>query len=758
MESDPANTYRLLSDEPVLETQRKDELKFLPTAQVLARAALHTDDPITIGVYGSWGSGKTSLMRLMKKVVADEGQAENAAVPVWFNAWQYEREEHLIIPLIATIARDIKSREKEWKKVSAGRKRSEEEKQRRDAARKALEIMKDGGEKIHNALRSVLYGLSMKGKLGVPGIGDIEISASMKDMIERYEALTQDTLMARSLYFDAFDRLRVLSQEDDSKKPQIVVFIDDLDRCFPEQAVRLLESVKLILHQRGFAFVLGIYPEIIEEFIRNKYAKEYHFAAAAADDPDLRRRMNAYLDYFRQYLDKIVQVYRRMPERGPDEMDQYIRKLVEEGKVFPDEAVDLAIPLIAEAGRRNPRAVVRLLNRIMVSSRISERESEGTPIDALGLLISEATNEERYEDFVKVLDVSVVVRAEDQEDRTLKIGELIAERLETYGENHETWISELRESKLASRQDRLEVAVKALEGSPHLCNLLKSEKGLLWLRDKAFRETLEVAAEGAPEERKREEEKAAAREREATVAEAPEGPISELESNMVWIDGTGAGTFRMGSPDDEQGRLETEGPAHDVRLDGFHISATQVTQAQYEAVIGNNPSHFKGAERPVERVSWDEAMTFCEELTKRTGRAYTLPSEAQWQYACRAGSEAAYCFGDDEATLDEYAWYSKNAKGQPHPVGEKKPNAWGLYDMHGNVWEWCRDWYGDYKAEPQDNPTGPENGSYRVRRGGGWTDDPQYCRSAIRGTFSPVNRYGCLGFRVLAVQAAGKQA
>ncbi|MDL1964832.1 MAG: KAP family NTPase [Deltaproteobacteria bacterium] len=315
------NNFTLLSDEPILESERTDRLEFKHTAGVLARAALYTDSPITIGVFGNWGSGKTSLMRLMRKIVDCEGQGDNAAVAVWFNAWQYEHEEHLIVPLIATIARDIKKKQEQWeKKLSLNDEVS-------DDARKALNIMKVGGKKVHDALRSVLYGVSMKGKLGVPLLGELEISASMKNMIERYEAVTQDTLIARSLYFDAFDQLRDLSHDKNIKKPQIVVFINDLDRCFPEQAVRLLESVKLVLHQPRFSFVLGIYPQIVEEFIRNKYAAQYPMAAATAasrDDDELRYRMNNYLDYFNDYLGKIVQVRHYVPERRPDQMQGYI--------------------------------------------------------------------------------------------------------------------------------------------------------------------------------------------------------------------------------------------------------------------------------------------------------------------------------------------------------------------------------------------------------------------------------------------------
>ena len=129
-----------------------------------------------------------------------------------------------------------------------------------------------------------------------------------------------------------------------------------------------------------------------------------------------------------------------------------------------------------------------------------------------------------------------------------------------------------------------------------------------------------------------------------------------------------------------------------------------VTQEQYEKVMGANPSHFKGAKNPVEKVSWDDAQDFCKKLSATSGKTVRLPTEAEWEYACRAGSTTAYCFGDSENGLAEYAWYSSNSDGKTHPVGEKKPNAWGLYDMHGNVWEWCQDWYGGLPDRRRDRP------------------------------------------------------
>ena len=156
--------------------------------------------------------------------------------------------------------------------------------------------------------------------------------------------------------------------------------------------------------------------------------------------------------------------------------------------------------------------------------------------------------------------------------------------------------------------------------------------------------------------------------------------------------------------------------------------------------MGNNPSRFTGnSNRPVESVSWDDVQAFIEKLNAKEGGAmYRLPTEAEWEYAARAGSITAYSFGDDAKQLGEYAWYGDNSKGETHPVGQLKPNAWGLYDMHGNVWEWVQDWYGKYAAEAVMDPQGPSAGSARVGRGGGWSAGARFCRSAYRSSPPPA--------------------
>jgi formylglycine-generating enzyme required for sulfatase activity len=207
-----------------------------------------------------------------------------------------------------------------------------------------------------------------------------------------------------------------------------------------------------------------------------------------------------------------------------------------------------------------------------------------------------------------------------------------------------------------------------------------------------------------------------------------------------------AGCFMMGSPPGEKDSDNDEGPVHEVCVDGFWMGKYPVTQGQWTKIIGDNPARFKNGDKyPVEQVSWEDAQKFITELNKKSGEKYRLPTEAEWEYAARAGASYKYSGGDD---LDAVAWYDGNSGNTTHPVGQKKANAFGVYDMSGNVWEWCADWYDGkyYASSPQDNPTGPDSGTGRVLRGGGWFDHPVGCRSVRRSRYDPGFRDGRSGF------------
>ena len=197
------------------------------------------------------------------------------------------------------------------------------------------------------------------------------------------------------------------------------------------------------------------------------------------------------------------------------------------------------------------------------------------------------------------------------------------------------------------------------------------------------------------------------------------------------------GTFKMGS---DRGDPD-ERPVHDVTISKqFYMGKYEVTQGQWQAVMGTNPSLFPGDKRPVDQVSWDDAQAFIRKLNAMEGvPLYRLPTEAEWEYAARAGSPTIYSFGNDPKQLGEYAWYRSNSEHRTHSVGQKKSNAWGLHDMLGNVWEWVQDWEGKYPSGPVTDPKGPASGTYRMRRGCGWNNEANVCRVA--------NRYSVVGYR-----------
>jgi formylglycine-generating enzyme required for sulfatase activity len=272
-------------------------------------------------------------------------------------------------------------------------------------------------------------------------------------------------------------------------------------------------------------------------------------------------------------------------------------------------------------------------------------------------------------------------------------------------------------------------------------------------------------------------------------ANAPAGSAERLASpkvevSMKWMP---AGTFTMGSPESEPGRNDDEGPQRSVTLSGFWLMEHEVTQGQFQALMGRNPSHFKdGADwrdRPVEQVTWFDAVEFCNALTAAMNAAnpdlnlracyridwierdsegritaaevewiqgsngFRLPTEAEWEYACRAGTQTAYSFGDDPRQLVDHAWFEGNSGDRTHAVKGKRANAWGLHDMHGNVWEWCWDWFGRYEGVAATDPQGPRSGTLRVLRGGRWNRSSYYCRASNRNDYAPGFVYDYYGFR-----------
>lgn len=334
------SALRLLNDLAIKETgnDRQDGLGFQTYAQVLGDAALGTEGPFTIGVFGEWGTGKTSLMRLMKSYV---GGNENT-VTVWFNAWRYEKEEHPIVPLIATIVKELHEN-----KIFT-------------------ESLSNKGKDLLNSLRAVAYGFSAKSKVALPGIAEIEASFVAKEMIDREEALSTDPLLGRSIYYEAFERL---SKTNLGKDKKIVVFIDDLDRCFPDLAIKLLESIKLVLSQTGFVFVIGVARTVIEGYLQHRYEENYglkNFEGVS-------------------YLDKIVQLPFHIPPHR-ERIDKFCTSLLSQLDRKDKDVFSKILPTIAKTTGGNPRATIRFVNNLLIDRAINlslffTGEMEDIPIE-----------------------------------------------------------------------------------------------------------------------------------------------------------------------------------------------------------------------------------------------------------------------------------------------------------------------------------------------------------------------------------------
>jgi KAP family P-loop domain len=330
---------RLLTDQPVAEgaDTRFDGLGFDVYAQVLADASRGTPGPFTIGIFGEWGNGKTSLMRLIqRKLTSDD------ILCVWFNAWQYEKEEHPIVPLVGSIIQEIE-RNKDF-----------------------FASLKDGGKTLLRSLRAIAYGFSAKAEVEVPGFAKLEAGFVMKDIIDREAALTPDPIIDRSLYYRAFETLASVSLPSASR---IVILIDDLDRCFPDKAIAMLESIKLVLSQRGFIFVLGIARSVLEGYLQHRYQDQYgikNFDGAA-------------------YLDKIVQLAFPLPSHH-GRMQALTKQLLQDIPSPQRQALIEVVPEVASYLSANPRSLVRFINNLLIDAEISSLAlSKVVPIEVFAV-------------------------------------------------------------------------------------------------------------------------------------------------------------------------------------------------------------------------------------------------------------------------------------------------------------------------------------------------------------------------------------
>ena len=453
----------LLLDEPVVSID-EDILNLRPFADVIAGAALGTKGPFTIGVYADWGEGKTSVLRLAKELVEENNED---IVTVWFNAWQYGKEDHPIVPLVSTIAKSVSD-----KLETVGKRR------------KALSA---GLSKMSTALRAIAYGFSAKGKVSVPGFGELEAGFVAKEMIDRYDQLRkgEDPLIEKTLYYNAFEMLETISKQIDEEieSPKIAVFIDDLDRCSPPEAIKLLESIKLVLSQKGFIFALALDKRILQGFLKYRYEEEF--------------KVSDYQTGGKDYLDKIIQLPLPLLPHEKRFRD-YIRELLGRNEALnhasnkPVKAViDQLQDVLSKGARFNPRNLVRFLNNLIVDRLLwktrpnaeqEEQEEQEADDKVMGLCVISRILRDHFKDDRLY---EYLWRNQDVCDRILKF---VNREKETVKPDVPAEAKGGKEE--LGRTGKVEQIILKLREMEFLQDVLRTKQGTDWLENKTDRESV----------------------------------------------------------------------------------------------------------------------------------------------------------------------------------------------------------------------------------------------------------------------------
>ena len=614
-------------DEPA-ETDGLDRDRY---ARAFAQLAQTCDTPMVVGLYGGWGTGKSSLMMQIRVLLRDDGMPT-----VWFDPWQHQFDENPLIALLQTTV---------------------------------TELGMETAEGVKETLTSVAAAL-------MSPIANAATGLDANKLMKLTDAVAEERFRMRDVRIRLRDKIGhlIAQARKRDKRPgvaaadkRVVFFIDDLDRCLPVNMLRMLEALKLYLNVDNCVYFLGLDHNTVKNGIAGSYAD-----VAIGDQ---------------EYLDKIVQIPFLIPRIHKERARAFIEGLLPEGT---EQCADDLAAFLGD----NPRQVKRFINNLSLNLLLAEQLSgDETPsVDLIvALLLLQHQNEKLFR--------QVSVRAE--------------------------LFFELQEKDEAAAG---RIAQDLFDGDTQLQRLIQRVDCPADTPIEMYVHLSDVA--GASVRRQ---------------------PTLAVEPQMVTLP---PGSFAMGSPDGEQDRDEDEGPVHEVRIGyRFALGRYPVTFDEYDAFCTATERGRPGdqgwgrARRPVINVSWYDAQAYVAWLRDQTGRAYRLPTEAEWEYACRAGTTTRYSVGDEITA--EHASFLGNLDGTSE-VGSYPANPWGLHDMHGNVWEWVEDtWLKNYNGAPVDGSAwkdGDPEG--RGARGGCWDLDPKHLRCACRGRYHTNYRGGNLGFRV----------
>ncbi|MCZ8242096.1 MAG: SUMF1/EgtB/PvdO family nonheme iron enzyme [Microcystis sp. LE19-131.1A] len=639
------------------------------------------------------------------------------------------------------------------------------------------------------------------------------IFAGIKSLLRNFQRLLQNPKNNLIKYIEAPDYKKQSAfveefHEDFAKivdayigNDRVYVFIDDLDRCEHPKSADLMQAINLMIaDDPSVVFILGMDREKVAASLAVKYENilKYLPSETTEIDPDIlaRRSANKGLAYGYTFIEKFVQLPFLVPQPSQSDFERFLTQLAtsnpsnlqpakphftffqsfwgksalsprnnsKKGSISPiresnpSSSHDTTIESEQTEKQKARAAVIKRLEAIQVN-KSDNRDSQ--TVRNVIMMVAPALdyNPRRIKHFINVFRLKVYIANETglffeerDENDNLLVPSLTFEQLGKFTaislkwplllsdlENDQQILAKLEEFALDEEKTQeyeesirywgSHTKLKALMAYGHEKSAANSKFSLAEVNvDKLLQVSPKII-----------------RQTETVI-------LPNFNPEMVDIP---AGKFNMGSNE-----YEDEKPIHQVIVPAFQIGKYPITQAQYQAVMGTNPSRFSGnPQNPVESVTWFNAQAFCEKLSQLTGKNYRLPTEAEWEYACRAGTKTRFSFGDDKEQLGDYAWVDGNSNNTTHPVGEKRPNSWGIYDMNGNVWEWCADSYHESYADKPDNIR--ENGSLAwrdnnitnassiIRRGGSWCRDPLVCSSAYRGRSVAEICNHDIGFRVV---------
>ncbi len=795
------SSYECLNDV----STKDDMLGFRPYVEAITEflTAEYTHPPITLSIEGQWGCGKSSFMKQLQEAIDNKNKGKNKKeyFTVWFNSWKYEKEDELWASFALNFTDEL-SKQLSWRHLQQSRLKL-------FYLRYKLRFKSNFLVFIHFSWNILCFTLIFSfltlvfiyvlHSLGMPlpsFISDgfiqkfsnfVLISAPFVGLMKYFSTekwfigVFRDPLGLKKLESNINYKDRLSFREHfhsdlneiikayigDSK---VYVFIDDLDRCEVPKAAELMQAINLMVSDNSKVyFSLAIDRKIISAGIAAKNERVINYLGVEG------------IEYGYDFIEKFIQLPFKVP--SPKSSD-FLKFLIStnEAKIPSNMFEPFEKPSTSEGFNPNKypeRSIKSLGNQ-------SRGQENGTyEPDSVKTIL----NKQKicYRDYVEDFETSklileMVSPALDNNPRRIKqfinqfrFQRIIGERTGLFSYDEGTAPENMWNCKKLAKFVAISIKwnslIYALNSNRELLTRLqeyvhKPENGgknlERWAEDEKLIELLRYGytkdsniLQSAPEYTLSGLDFSNLLQISPLLTNPEENSVpSFIKINDIEFVLINKGEFMIGSLDDEIDRSDYESPSHKVMIkNSFYLGRYPVTQKQWIAVMGNNPSRFKGDNLPVESVSWDDIQEFIKKINKvENTEKYRLPSEAEWEYACRAGKTTRYYFGDNESELGDYAWYYNNSGPNTHPVGQKKPNPWGLYDMHGNVWEWVQDrWHSDYNGAPSDSKAWEDTNNYRrVVRGGGWYNGhARNCRSAARTGYNSDNCKSYVGFRLL---------